>query len=1232
MKKIILSLVLLTSTYWSMAQSPTLTWAKQLSSTTVAIGNSITSDPAGNVYTAGRFGGTLDLDPGVGSVNVVASGSLNDLFISKVDANGAYVWGQAIGGASSDVANGVAVDASGNVYVTGSFSGAVDFDPGAGVTTLTSNGGLDIFILKLDASGNFVWANAIGGTGADEGLSIAVDGSGNVYTAGYFNATADFDPGAGTTNLTSAGGTDAFEVKLNTSGNYQWVKQIGSTGVDQINSVVVDASGRSYIAIAFQGTLPAGMVNAFAISSAGSTDGLLLVLNTSGTVNGGGALIGSGGDDAITALALDAARNAVYLTGRFSGNMPVYNYTNAGGFDLFVQQFPLDAVSGALAGPIGWGYGFGVGGNQEGLGIDVDPLNGNVAVCGYIRGAAVDFDPSSNNTFLSATGASQDGFIANYSSAGAFRSAFTVGNANFDQLSAIDAFNLSLHTTGYFQGTVDVDPVGTTNLISGSTGTAFDAYILKYSTCTPPPMPTNITPNANQTICAGNSTTLQVTGIGTLSWYATATGSTFLGAGPNFTTPVLTTSTTYYAQDSTCYFGTRRPIVVTVSAIPNLVANASATSLCYGDMLTLFGSGAQTYSWNNSVSNNVPFAATIVGTTTYIVNGVSASGCMAIADTVVVTVNQTASPGVNVQYVPLSLTGFNNDIVANGNNFLTSTTTSVDANSDGCRFIEVGYTQFGTPTRFLPTGGAFTSQTTPGLPFQFASYTANNSLTLFTAGDTGVLTLTTPMAMNQFYLLATSGGGVTNIDGVIRFSDGSTENMPNLNINDWFNAPNYALQGVGRMYNNALGFQAPTDVNPRIYQFAIAISPANQSKTVTSITFTRNNLGSMKTQIMGITAQVTLQEFCASSNPTVANLVASGSAIQWYDSANVLLANTVSLVDGDLYYATQTLNGCESEPVAVLASFVAPPVVTVNSPAVCIGSSVSLNASGADTYSWSTGGNTSSISVSPTTTTSYTVTATDTSSACSTSVVSTVSVNALPTVTASANPATVCLGATVTLTGAGANSYSWTGGPTNNVAFTPSATATYTVTGTDNNGCTNTATQLVTVNALPTVTFTPFGNALCSNGPVLPLLGGSPAGGTYSGAFVTSNSFNPSAAGIGAYVLTYTYTDANTCSNFDTASVTVQLCSGIASYEDAVVTVYPNPNNGTFQIAVNNMNAAEMQLTICDVQGKVVYQSTELNIANGFTKEISLDAIANGVYFLKLTTATSMNVYKIIRN
>ena len=120
------------------------------------------------------------------------------------------------GDTDQDLGYSVTVDSSGNIYTTGHFQGTVDFDPGAGTANLTSNGGRDVFVSKLDSSGNYLWAKSCGGA-ADPGLnaddisrSVAVDSLGNVYTTGYFQRTVDFDPGAGTANLTSNGANDEF--------------------------------------------------------------------------------------------------------------------------------------------------------------------------------------------------------------------------------------------------------------------------------------------------------------------------------------------------------------------------------------------------------------------------------------------------------------------------------------------------------------------------------------------------------------------------------------------------------------------------------------------------------------------------------------------------------------------------------------------------------------------------------------------------------------------------------------------------------------------------------------------------------------------------------------------------------------------------------------------------------------------------------------------------------------
>lgn len=135
-----------------------------------------------------------------------------------------YLWAKSMGGIGEDYGSGISVDASGNVYSVGSFYGTVDFDPGVGTFELTSLGGTDIFISKLDSSGNFLWAKSMGGTAYDQGHGIFIDNLGNVYTTGKFYGTVDFDPGTGVANLT---GNSVFISKLDRNGNYVWARGVG---------------------------------------------------------------------------------------------------------------------------------------------------------------------------------------------------------------------------------------------------------------------------------------------------------------------------------------------------------------------------------------------------------------------------------------------------------------------------------------------------------------------------------------------------------------------------------------------------------------------------------------------------------------------------------------------------------------------------------------------------------------------------------------------------------------------------------------------------------------------------------------------------------------------------------------------------------------------------------------------------------------------------------------------
>jgi hypothetical protein len=199
-----------------LTSSGSLGWARTFAGGYVDA-HDIAVDASGNVFSTGMYWGTVDFDPGKAKANLSAGADENRTgisatYVSALNASGNFLWAKSTqivsGTGYGAVANALALDGFGGVYLTGSFTGTADFDPGPGVNTLTSPGGG--FLWKLNAGGNFVWARALGVTGQ----GIAVNADGDVFVAGYFSGTADFDPGAGAYNLTSAGGNDFFVVRL----------------------------------------------------------------------------------------------------------------------------------------------------------------------------------------------------------------------------------------------------------------------------------------------------------------------------------------------------------------------------------------------------------------------------------------------------------------------------------------------------------------------------------------------------------------------------------------------------------------------------------------------------------------------------------------------------------------------------------------------------------------------------------------------------------------------------------------------------------------------------------------------------------------------------------------------------------------------------------------------------------------------------------------------------------
>jgi hypothetical protein len=227
-------------------------WAVQAGGTSIERGNDIAVDSAGNSYVTGYFYGTASF----GATILHHSGS-SDTFICKLDADGNFLWAKQAGSTGSDYGESIDVDSYGNSYVMGNFEGIATF----GTTTLTSSGSVEIFICKLDADGNFLWAKKACGARSDLGYGIAVDGSGNSHVTGVFRETASF----GATTLIGNGPIwgpdnepiwypDIFVCKLDSAGNFLWAIQAGGEYVDGGHSIAVDSTGNNYVAGEFEGT------------------------------------------------------------------------------------------------------------------------------------------------------------------------------------------------------------------------------------------------------------------------------------------------------------------------------------------------------------------------------------------------------------------------------------------------------------------------------------------------------------------------------------------------------------------------------------------------------------------------------------------------------------------------------------------------------------------------------------------------------------------------------------------------------------------------------------------------------------------------------------------------------------------------------------------------------------------------------------------------------------------
>ena len=443
-------------------------WARAMGGTSYDTGYGISTLSDGSSIATGRFTDSADF----GNGNLTSAGGY-DVFVAKRDAAGSIVWVTTAGGTSSDEGMAISTLSDGSAIVTGKFWGA---SATFGNTTLTSAGNYDVFVAKLDAGGNWLWATRGGGTSGDEGMAISALSDGSAIVSGYFQGTATF----GSTTLTSAGAQDVFVAKIDASGNWLWALQSGGISYDFGHAIGTLSDGSSIQTGRFTDSADFG---GGPLTSAGGSDVFVAKRDADGSflwvrIAGGTS---NDGSYAISTLSDGSAIVAGYFidTATFGST----TLTSAGSVDLFVAK--IDALGNWL-----WATSAGGSSSQDSA-KGVSTLSDGSAI---VTGGFGDAATFGSSTTLTSIG-SYDAFVAKIDALGNWLWATSAGGTSGERGEAVSTLSDgSPIVTGFFYETARF---GATTLVS--TGQS-DVFVAKFSS--PPDSDNDGVSNADE-VAAG---------------------------------------------------------------------------------------------------------------------------------------------------------------------------------------------------------------------------------------------------------------------------------------------------------------------------------------------------------------------------------------------------------------------------------------------------------------------------------------------------------------------------------------------------------------------------------------------------------------------------------------------------------------------------------------------------------------------------------------------------------
>lgn len=440
------------------AQNLTMDWANQIGSVNEEKVKKIVADAQGNTYVIGTFRDVVDFDPSPNSTILQSFGE-NDIFFAKIDAQGDLTWANRIGGQFDDQVNDIIILKDGNIIIGGNFKGEAEFDPSGKNSTILSvaSGEQDGFFAKYSGAGDLIWAKNIGGS--IEALSVDKDG--NIYTAGVFYGTENFNPTAVTANSTAVGMGDIYFAKYSANGIYAWHFAIGSNNEDILSNLTLDADNNLYLIGSVSAPADFNPASGVAIVTPNNGKAGFIARYSS---NFGGfqwvkSFIGttSNTDCLFSSIAIENKKNPnIYCAGTFQNTIDfnpssaaANNLVSNGGFDVFLLKL-------TSTGDYVWAKSIGADQNEKCSSITIDSLS-NIYLAGSFLGS-IDLDPSAAVKEVVSNGES-DMYFSKYDSNGAYVWSHGFGgNRNEEGIYISPASKSVFYIAGLFDSVFDIDP------------------------------------------------------------------------------------------------------------------------------------------------------------------------------------------------------------------------------------------------------------------------------------------------------------------------------------------------------------------------------------------------------------------------------------------------------------------------------------------------------------------------------------------------------------------------------------------------------------------------------------------------------------------------------------------------------------------------------------------------------------------------------------------------------